>query len=96
MLIGILLFFVIIGLIPQIPFPAKLGIQLVAALIIYFGFSDMLFEVGDQFLRGGVAVPGKLNFLSVGFIGFVLGVISSVVGIGVAKLFGRKDAGRDE
>ncbi len=92
--LGVLAVFIVIGLIPQIPFPAKLGLQLVLALVIYFGPpSEHYFELGEQMFKGGQAVTGKFNFLSMALIAFVLGVVSSVVGIIPARLLAKKADG---
>lgn len=87
----------------MLPVPARIGIQLVLAAIIYFGFGETEFPLpmGDTLpisgLMGGYLSPsftgmetGMHNTLSMGVIGFVLGLISSIIGGIVGKLTGGK------
>ncbi len=87
--VGVLLLAVIIGLIPQIPLPVKLVLQLVIAAIIYFGFSEATFPLPVSEtatlteLFGGDGGMGGFNKASMGVLYAAVGFLFSLIGIRV-------------
>lgn len=105
--IGTLAVFVIIGFLPKVPWWAKLLVQLVIGGIIYFAMAETAFPlpspdtnpIGAELYGGNVAqvwgMPDapKVAFLSIGFLGTVLGVLSTAVGTVIGLLVGKKKEG---
>lgn len=97
-------FFIIVGLLPKVPWWAKLLVQGVAAAIIYVAFVETAFPlpspdtnpIGAELYGGNVAkawgMPDapKLAFLSVGVLGGVLGFVSTGIGTVLGWILGKK------
>lgn len=85
--VGVLLLAVVIGLVPQIPLPVKLVIQLAIAAVIYFVFSEATFPLPvseDALLTelfGGNGGMGGFNKVSMGVLYAAVGILFSLIGI---------------
>jgi hypothetical protein len=104
--VGTLAAFVIIGLLPKVPWWAKLLIQLVIGAAIYFALAETEFPlpnpdtnpIGASLYGGNVAkawgMPDapKFAFISVGAIGTVLGFLATAVGSVIGLIIGKKKA----
>lgn len=102
--IGTLAVFVIIGLLPKVPWWAKLIVQLVIGVGIYFMMPDGEFPlpdpdnnpIGAQLYGGdaakamGISEESTFAFLSMGVIGTVLGFLSTGIGTLIWYLVGKK------
>ena len=94
--IGVLIAMIVIGLVPRVPFIAKVALQLIIGAVIYHKFSDAMFNLpnGDNMkissLMGGNGGLPEFNKLSMGVVSTAIGVIFSVIGAIVAKVLGGK------
>jgi len=94
--VGVLVLYVVIGLIWKIPLIARLVLQIGLGATIYFVFGQALFALpnGDNLpmsdLYGGADGPG-FNKYALGFLGTVVGILFSLIGTGIGKLVGKRD-----
>ena len=104
--IGTLVAFVVIGLLPKVPWWAKLLIQVIIGAVIYTVMPESEFPlpapdtnpIGASLYGGniekawGMDTAPKLAFLSMGVIGTVVGFLSTAVGTLIWFLVGKKKA----
>ena len=97
--IAVFTLFLLIALVPpRLPLWARLLIQVVLGLGIYFGFKEKEFmmPMADSLpmssLYGGDGGMGAFNKLALGFLAPVLGVVFSLVVGAVRALISRKSA----
>ena len=89
----------VIGLIPQIPLPVKLVLQLGIAAVIYFAFSSTFFplpvseDAKITELMGGDGGLGQFNLVSMGVVYAILGVIFSILGYPIQRKMKAKAEG---
>lgn len=102
--IGALAVFIIVGLLPKVPWWAKLLVQLIVGAVIYFAMAETAFPlpspdtnpIGAELYGGNIAkvwgMPDapKLAFLSMGVLGTVIGFIFTVIGTVIGLLVGKK------
>lgn len=107
MTIGTLAAFVIIGLLPKVPWWAKLLVQVIMGAVIYFAMVETAFPlpspdtnpIGAELYGGNVAKAWGMDdapalaFLSMGVIGTVLGFLSTGLGTVIWFLVGKKKEG---
>ncbi len=105
--IATLAIFVIIGFLPKVPWWAKLLVQVVIGGVIYFMMADGEFPlpnpdtnpIGASLYGGNVEKAWGLDTapaiapISMGFIGTVLGVLSTAVGTVIGLIVGKKKEG---
>lgn len=99
---GTLLAFLLPAVLPKVPWWAKLLIQIGLGLLVYNVFveSEFPFPMADtlpisSLFGGNVAKAwgdpeAKFAFLSMGFLGTVLGVLLTLVTTALGALFGKK------
>lgn len=88
-----LLLFLGIAFAPKVPWFAKIGIQIVLGLGIYFGLKEtefMLPKVGSMYGGNAFDVMDGVAWLSMGVLGTVLGIIATIIATILYKLFGKK------
>ena len=92
--IGTLALFTVIGLLPKVPWWAKLLVQVIIGAVIYTAMAETAFPlpspdsnpIGAELYGGNVAkawgIPDapKFAFLSIGVLGTVLGFLSTAIG----------------
>lgn len=82
----VLLAFLLVGLLPKVPAVAKVALQVLIGLGIYFGMSEAMFALpyGDNLpisdLFGGSGGQPGFNKLSMGFLCTVLGLVFTGIG----------------
>lgn len=105
--IGTLAVFIVVGLLPKVPWWAKLLIQLVIGAVIYIAMAEAEFPlpapdtnpIGASLYGGniekawGMDTAPKLAFLSMGVIGTVLGFLSTGLGTVIGLVVGKKKEG---
>jgi len=94
----VLIVFLLVALVPpRLPLAARIGIQVLGGLVLYFGFSEAMFGLpnGDNLPlsdlyggRGGAENP-PFNKLALGVVGPVLGVLLSFVVAGIRKILNK-------
>lgn len=90
-IIALLLFFGI-AFAPKVPWFAKMGIQIVLGLGIYFGLKEtefMLPKVGSMYGGNAFDVMEGVAWLSMGVLGTGLGLIATLVATILYKVFGK-------
>ena len=93
--------FFVIAFLPKVPWFAKIFLQLALGGIIYFVFSETMFDLpmGDSLpissLFGGDGGMGEFNKLSMGVVGTVLGMLGTLVATILYKLLGKNSADED-
>jgi hypothetical protein len=105
--IGTLAVFIVVGLLPKVPWWAKLLIQLIVGAVIYFAMAETPFPlpnpdtnpIGAELYGGNIAKAWgmedapKVAFLSIGFLGTVLGVLTTGIVTVIGALVGTKKEG---
>lgn len=104
--IGTLAFFVIVGLLPKVPWWAKLAVQLLAGVTVYVALAETGFPlpnpdtnpIGAELYGGNVSKAWgdpdapAVAFLSIGFLGTVLGFLSTALATVVGLVFKKKES----
>ena len=86
--------FFAIAFVPKVPWFAKIFLQIALGCIIYFVFSETMFDLpmGDSLpissLFGGDGGMGDFNKLSMGVVGTVLGLVGTLIATGLYKMLG--------
>lgn len=101
--IGTLLFFVVVGVLPKVPWWAKLLIQVIAGAVIYHMMAETAFPlpapdtnpIGAEMYGGNVMKAwgdpeAPFAYLSIGVLSTVLGVITTIIATVIGKLVGKK------
>lgn len=101
--IGTLLFFVVVGALPKVPWWAKLAIQLIAGAVIYNVMAETAFPlpapdtnpIGAEMYGGNVAKAwgddsAGFAFLSIGVLSTVLGVLTTIIATIIGLVLGKK------
>lgn len=96
--------FVVIGFLPKVPWWAKLLVQVIMGAVIYIAFAETSFPlpspdtnpIGAELFGGNVAKAWGMDdapsvaFLSIGFLGTVLGILSTVIGTVIGLIVDKK------
>lgn len=95
--VALLILFILIGLVPKIPEWVRFVVVLVGGVIVYVGFSEAMFAMptGEDsaisILFGGKGYEEGFNFLSMGVVCTVIGLLFTTVGAVLRKLLGKKE-----
>ena len=96
--------FFVVALLPKVPWYVKIVVQLIIGAVVYFVFSDTMFDLpmGDSFpsssIFGGapseeMGGDGSFNKYALGVLGTVLGIVGTFLMTGAYALFGKKSDG---
>jgi hypothetical protein len=103
---GTLAVFVVVGLLPKVPWWAKLLIQIVVGAVIYIALAETEFPlpspdtnpIGASLYGGniekawGMDTAPKLAFLSMGVLGTVIGLLTTGVATVIGVILDKKKA----